>query len=101
MGRAGATETPIAALLQELGKPWTLVRTVADRPGHDRRYAMSGGRLRALGFTPPVSFDEGIARTVAWYVENELWWRRDRSGEWHDYYARQYADRLAASASAD
>ena len=102
---AGAHQTAnrevIGALLRELGKPWSLVRTVADRPGHDRRYAMSGARLAALGFVPRVSFDEGIVRTVRWYVENESWWRSVRSGDWNDYYARQYGDRLATSTAAD
>ncbi len=102
---AGAHQTAnrevITALLAELGKPWSLVRSVADRPGHDRRYAMSGERLRTLGFTPRTSFAEGIARTVRWYVANEPWWRSVRSGDWHDYYARQYGDRLATSSAAD
>ena len=102
---AGAHQTAnrevIIALLARIGKPWSLVRSVADRPGHDRRYAMSGARLASLGFTPQVSFDDGIARTVRWYVENEAWWRSVRSGDWHDYYTRQYADRLATSSAAD
>ncbi|MGB8966606.1 MAG: dTDP-glucose 4,6-dehydratase [Candidatus Cybelea sp.] len=51
------------------------VRHVADRPGHDRRYAVNAGRVRALGWQPRVTFDEGIARTVAWYRANEAWWR--------------------------
>jgi dTDP-glucose 4,6-dehydratase len=53
----------------------THVRHVADRPGHDRRYAVNAGRVRALGWQPRVTFDEGIARTVAWYRANEAWWR--------------------------
>ena len=101
----GAQETTnrdvVGALLAHLGKPWSLVRTVADRPGHDRRYAMSGERLRALGFKHSVSFADGLAKTVRWYLENEDWWRPVRSGEWNDYYARQYADRLASSTAAD
>ena len=51
------------------------VTHVADRPGHDRRYAVNAGRVRALGWQPRVTFDEGIARTVAWYRANEAWWR--------------------------
>ncbi|HET8568495.1 MAG TPA: dTDP-glucose 4,6-dehydratase [Candidatus Limnocylindria bacterium] len=102
---AGAHQTTnrevIAALLAGLGKPWSLVRTVADRPGHDRRYAMSGEKLAELGSRPRVPFDEGIARTVAWYVENEAWWRSARSGDWNEYYARQYDARLASSTAAD
>jgi len=91
----------IAALLAAMGKPWSLVRSVADRPGHDRRYAMSGARLASLGFVPRTTFDDGIARTVRWYLDHQGWWRGLRSGDWHDYYARQYADRLATSSAAD
>ncbi|HET7699861.1 MAG TPA: dTDP-glucose 4,6-dehydratase [Candidatus Limnocylindria bacterium] len=102
---AGAHQTAnrevIEALLALLGKPWSLVRRVADRPGHDQRYAMAGDRLRALGFAPRVSFGDGIARTVRWYVENEGWWRSVRSGDWDAYYERQYGGRLAASSAAD
>ena len=101
----GAQETTnrevVTALLTHLEKPWSLVRSVADRPGHDRRYSMSGGRLSALGFRHSVPFAEGLAHTVRWYVENEDWWRRVRSGDWNDYYARQYADRLATSTAAE
>jgi dTDP-glucose 4,6-dehydratase len=101
----GARETTnrevITALLAHLDKPWSLVRSVADRPGHDRRYAMSGARLRALGFRHSVDFGYGLERTVGWYVENEDWWRRVRSGDWNDYYARQYGHRLATSSAAD
>jgi dTDP-glucose 4,6-dehydratase len=53
----------------------THVEHVADRPGHDRRYAVNSERLRALGWSPSVGLDDGIARTVAWYRENESWWR--------------------------
>ena len=101
----GAHETTnrevVTALLQRLGKPWTLVRSVADRPGHDRRYAMSGERLRALGWQHRHPFADGIARTIDWYVANEQWWRPVRSGEWNEYYSRQYAQRLATSTAAE
>jgi dTDP-glucose 4,6-dehydratase len=90
----------VAALLERLGKPWSLVRSVADRPGHDRRYAMDGSKLAALGWRNRVPFDEGIATTVDWFVANDGWWRGVRSGEWDAYYARQYADRLAGSSPA-
>jgi dTDP-glucose 4,6-dehydratase len=90
----------VAALLERLGKPWSLVRSVADRPGHDRRYAMDGSRLAALGWRNRVPFDEGIATTVDWFIANDGWWRGVRSGEWDAYYARQYADRLAGSSPA-
>ena len=79
-------------------KPWTLVRTVPDRPGHDRRYAMDGSKLAALGWRPARTFEDGLPQTVAWFTENEAWWQHMRSGDWHDYYERQYGWRLAASA---
>jgi len=95
----GGTELPnrevIRRLLALLDKPWSLVRTVPDRPGHDRRYAMNGSKLRALGWRPRVSFDEGLADTVRWYRDNEAWWRSIRSGDFESYYERQYGDRLA------
>lgn len=89
-----------AAILAQLDKPWSLVRSVPDRPGHDRRYAMDGGRIRARGWAPRVSFDEGIGRTVRWYVENEPWWRSIRDSEWADYYGKQYGWRLERSVPA-
>jgi dTDP-glucose 4,6-dehydratase len=91
----------VERLLALLDKPWSLVRTVADRPGHDRRYAMDGRRLGELGWANRVGFDEGLATTVAWYREHEPWWRAARGGDWDAYYARQYAERLATSSAAE
>ena len=88
------------AVLGALDKPWSLVRTVPDRPGHDRRYALDGSRLRALGWQPRMSFDDGIALTVSWYADNRPWWEAIRSGDWDDYYKRQYAWRLEQSVEA-
>ena len=84
-----------AALLERLGKPWSLVRTVEDRPGHDRRYAMDGTKLARLGWRPGVAFEEGLASTVDWFRANEAWWRSARSGDWDGWYERQYGRRLA------
>ena len=78
------------ALLGALGAGDEMIRWVADRAGHDRRYSVDCSRLRALGWTPEVPFDEGLARTVAWYRDNRAWWERIKSGEWKRYYARQY-----------
>jgi len=85
----------VALLLAHLGKPWSLVRSVEDRPGHDRRYAMDGAKLAALGWTNRVAFSDGLAATIDWFRANEAWWRAARSGEWDAYYERQYADRIA------
>ena len=73
----------------------SLVRRVEDRPGHDRRYAMDGSKLAALGWRPTVTFEDGLAATVDWYRANEAWWRAARTGDWDGWYERQYARRLA------
>jgi dTDP-glucose 4,6-dehydratase len=101
----GGTELPnrevVKRILERLDKPWSLVREVADRPGHDRRYAMDGSKLGALGWRPWVSFDDGLAATVDWFVANEAWWRAIKAGDWGAYYERQYGQRLAGSRAAE
>jgi len=77
-------------ILSELGLGDELVRHVADRPGHDRRYAVDCGKLRGLGWEPLVPFADGLARTVAWYGDHRAWWEKIKSGEWKSYYAQQY-----------
>ncbi|MFN8629441.1 MAG: dTDP-glucose 4,6-dehydratase [Chloroflexota bacterium] len=102
---AGGNELPnrdvIGALLAATNRDWTLVRTVPDRPGHDRRYAMDGGKLAALGWAPKVRFEDGLPATVAWYREHGDWTASAKSGDWDAYYARQYGDRLAAGRAVD
>ncbi len=100
-GNERANRDVVAAVLARLGKPWALVRGVPDRPGHDRRYAMDGGRLADLGWRPTVDPSAGLDATVDWYRANQGWWRAVRDASWADYYARQYADRLAASRPAE
>ena len=90
----------VAQLLAYLGKPWSLVRFVEDRPGHDRRYAMDGAKITELGWTTRVAFAAGLAATIDWFRANEAWWRAARSGEWGAYYERQYGGRLAAAVAA-
>ena len=90
----------VKRVLDQLGKPWSLVRTVEDRSGHDRRYAMDGALLTSLGWAPEVTLEDGLAATVEWYRANEPWWRATRSGTWQGYYEQQYASRLANSTSA-
>ena len=101
---AGAAERTnrevVTLLLNQLGKPWSLVRQVVDRPGHDRRYAMDGSKLDALGWRPTTAFEDGLTATVDWYLANEAWWRAARSGDWDGWYARQYGQRLATGHAA-
>jgi dTDP-glucose 4,6-dehydratase len=71
----------------------THVKHVADRAGHDRRYAIDTAKARAIGWTPQVEFEAGLQATIAWFRENESWWRPLKSGEFRDYYTRQYSGR--------
>ena len=71
----------------------THVHHVADREGHDRRYAIDCSKAHTLGWTPRIPFERGLAETIAWYREHESWWRPLKSGEFLDYYRRQYAHR--------
>lgn len=64
---------------------------VKDRPGHDRRYALNAAKIRALGWKPQYDFPTGLHKTIAWYKENEQWWKRIKSGKYLEYYRRQYA----------
>ena len=79
-------------ILELLGKSPELIRFVTDRPGHDRRYAIDCGKLRALGWSPATSFETGLEHTVSWYRDNPAWWRNIKSGEWREYYEQQYAE---------
>jgi dTDP-glucose 4,6-dehydratase len=88
-------------ILAQLARPEALIRHVADRPGHDRRYKMDGARITALGWSAQVPVEEGLAETVRWYRNHEDWWRPLKSGEWDGYYARLYGARLADSTPHD
>ncbi len=83
------------ALLRRLDRPESFIRPVADRPGHDRRYALETTRLRALGWQPEVPFTEGLKDTVAWYLANEWWWRpiKEHDPAFRAYYETQYGKR--------
>ena len=80
-------------ILRLTGKPETLITPVADRPGHDRRYALDSGKTKALGWKPAHPFPAALEKTVAWYRTHEAWWRPIKSGEFRAYYERQYAAR--------
>jgi dTDP-glucose 4,6-dehydratase len=86
------------AILRELDKPESLVRYVADRPAHDRRYAIDASKLRReLGWRPTLPFGERLAATVRWYREHRSWWEDVKSGAYRDYYERMYGARLATA----
>ena len=87
----------VARILELTGADESLIRHVEDRAGHDRRYSLDTSKLRALGWAPRKPFDEGIAETVSWYRENRSWWEPIKSGEYREYYEKQYAARLAAA----
>lgn len=93
----GGNEVPnleITRRVVELtGADPALVRHVADRPGHDRRYALDTTRLRALGWAPEAGFADALAATVAWYRESRGWWEPIKSGAYREYYALQYGAR--------
>jgi dTDP-glucose 4,6-dehydratase len=84
------------AILELLGKPESLIRPVQDRPGHDRRYALSTDKIRGLGYAPQRSFEEDLAATVQWYQQNQSWWRPLKSdSEYRKYYEKNYANKGA------
>ena len=77
----------------------SLLRSVADRVGHDRRYSLDTTKLRALGWSPQMRFEDGLRETVDWYRTERGWWEPIKSGEYREYYAQQYAERLADATS--
>jgi dTDP-glucose 4,6-dehydratase len=93
----GAAEVQNVALTRRilalLGKPESLITPVADRPGHDRRYALDSGKVRALGWTPATGFDAALSATVEWYRTHEAWWKPIKSGAFREYYQTQYSGR--------
>ncbi|MEK4734044.1 dTDP-glucose 4,6-dehydratase [Paenibacillus sp. FSL L8-0641] len=85
----------VKTVLEELGKPESLISYVQDRPGHDRRYGIDPTKtMNELGWKPNHSFETGIKETIRWYLDNEEWWTRIQSGEYQQYYAKQYGSRL-------
>jgi dTDP-glucose 4,6-dehydratase len=83
-------------VLHLLGKPETLITPVADRPGHDRRYALDSGKVRALGWKPAHAFPAALEATVAWYTRHEAWWKPIKSGAFRAYYEKQYSAAVRA-----
>jgi dTDP-glucose 4,6-dehydratase len=94
----GKSEKPnlevVKTVISHLGKSEDLIRFVTDRKGHDWRYAIDCAKAeKDLGFEPSVDFETGMRRTVDWYLANEEWWRRVKSGAYQEYYARHYGSR--------
>jgi dTDP-glucose 4,6-dehydratase len=81
-------------VLETVGQDRHLIRHVTDRPGHDRRYSMNVEKLEALGWAPRYTPGQAVAEAVRWYMANRGWWEPIRTGEFQDYYRRQYAERL-------
>lgn len=82
------------AILRLLGKPESLLQYITDRPGHDRRYSLSVAKVNGLGWRSRHTFEQAIEKTVRWYVDNEWWWRKIKSGEaYREYYQKHYAGR--------
>jgi dTDP-glucose 4,6-dehydratase len=95
----GNNEVPnieiVKTILKRLNKPESLIKFVEDRPGHDRRYAIDSTKLRKeLGWDTLYPFEEAMDLTVRWYVENQAWWKKVKSGEYLKYYERMYGHRL-------
>jgi len=81
----------VNTILDILGAPKDLIQYVTDRPGHDRRYAMNIEKAKAeLGWSPVISFEEGLRSTIDWYMENKEWWERIISGDYRRYYEEHY-----------
>lgn len=84
----------VEAIVDKLGKSRSLIQYVADRPGHDQRYAIDPTKITTeLGWKPRYTFETGLEETIRWYVDHPDWWRRIKSGEYAEYYARQYRER--------
>jgi len=86
--------TVVRRILALTGQDESLIEFVTDRPGHDRRYSLSSGKLNALGWRAQVRFAEGLERTAEWYRDNIWWWEPIRSGAYREYYERHYGRAL-------
>lgn len=84
----------VKTILKELGKGEELIKYVKDRPGHDRRYAIDSSKLkRDFGWEPSCTFEEGITKTIKWYLDNKEWWNKIISGEYTSYYEKMYEEK--------
>lgn len=84
----------VKLILEELGKPESLITYVKDRKGHDRRYAIAPAKIhKELGWLPETKFADGIKKTIRWYLDNKPWWQEIVSGEYQNYYKKMYGDK--------
>jgi len=94
----GPDECPNIEVVQRIielcGADESLIEYVTDRPGHDRRYSLGSEKVRALGWEAQMRFADGLAQTVNWYRDNSPWWEPIRSGDYREYYARQYGSQI-------
>ncbi len=82
----------VKIILKELGKSEDLIKYVTDRPGHDMRYAIDPAKIHSeLGWLPAVKFEDGIKKTIKWYLDNKEWWQHIINGEYKDYYEKHYS----------
>ncbi|KAG2971996.1 dTDP-glucose 4,6-dehydratase [Phytophthora cactorum] len=85
----------VKTILEQLGKPESLIQYVQDRPGHDRRYGIDPTKtMTELGWKPKHNFETGIKETIQWYLDNKEWWTRIQSGAYQEYYEKQYGAHL-------
>ena len=84
----------VRRIVELCGADESVIEFVSDRPGHDRRYSLSSEKLRGLGWEPRMRFVDGLAHTVSWYRDNAWWWEPIRSGDYREYYERQYGRAL-------
>ncbi|AFQ45994.1 dTDP-glucose 4,6-dehydratase [Desulfosporosinus meridiei] len=86
----------VRTILSELGKPESLITFVTDRPGHDKRYAIDPTKIyKELGWIPETKFEDGIGKTIQWYLANKKWWEDILSGEYTKYFDKMYGGRLS------
>ena len=84
----------VKTILKALDKPESLIRFVTDRPGHDMRYAIDPTKIHnELGWLPETKFEDGIKKTIQWYLDNKEWWETIISGEYQNYYEKMYGNR--------
>ncbi len=85
----------VKIICQQLGKPESLITYVEDRKGHDQRYAIDPAKIhRELGWLPETKFEDGIKKTIKWYLENKKWWQDIISGDYQQYYAKMYGNKI-------